>query len=404
MNTPLFIAQRYLLSKKSHNLINIITAITMLGIGVASFALIVILSAFNGLEETISSMNAKLTPDFLIEPVEGKTISLETFPLDSINNANGIGLAIPSLHEDALFRSGDRQYLGKIRGISSEINTIDKFGETIISGSFDIDNAAVTGAGVAWHLDINVDDPIASIRVYVPQHGTTSSSNIENGFKSEVIHVSGIFYTSQESDETTIFTDFNTLARLMNMQNKANSIEIYAEQGTNIRKLKKKISHIVGENFTIKDKYEQQATLYHIMRSEKWAVYLVLAFILVLSTFNVAGSLSMLIIDKKKDIEIFKAMGGDKQFTRKVFLSEGLLIALTGGILGLIAGILTIWLQQQFGFVKFGSSEGTYIIDTYPVALRISDIIAILATLLSVGLCSSALTVKISLRKLSKGN
>lgn len=390
------------MSKKSHNLINIITAITMLGIGVASFALIVILSAFNGLEEVISGMNAKLAPDLLIEPKLGKTISLADFPIDDIENLDGIEYALPSLNEDALFRVGDKQHLGKVIGIDDKISTIGKINETTISGTFDTDEAAVVGAGVTWHLGINSEDPLATIRIYVPQHGKASSFNMENGFKSEVLPVSGTFYTGQEIDETTVFTDFATLARLMGVEGKANNIKVFLKPDANLRKTRSSIAKITGDDFNIKDKYQQQATLYHIMRSEKWAVYLVLAFILILSTFNVAGSLSMLIIDKRKDIEIFKAMGANRRFSEKVFLYEGMLIAVAGGIIGLLLGIATIWLQQQFGFVKFGSGGGSYIIDIYPVALRLGDIIAILATLLAVGLFSSALTVKIALRKTTK--
>ena len=169
MNAPFFIAKRYLLSKKSHNLINIITAITMLGIGVASFALIVILSAFNGLEDVISGMNAKLAPDLLIEPKQGKTITLAEFPIDDIKEIDGIEFALPSLKEDALFRVGDKQHLGKVRGVSNEISSVEKITGTINSGSFDTDEAAVVGAGVAWHLDINTNDPLATVKIYVPQ-------------------------------------------------------------------------------------------------------------------------------------------------------------------------------------------------------------------------------------------
>ena len=372
----------------------------MLGIGVASFALIVILTAFNGLEDVISGMNAKLAPDLLIEPKQGKTITLAEFPIDGIKEIDGIEFALPSLKEDALFRVGDKQHLGKVRGVSNEISSVSKINGTTDSGSFDTDEAAVVGAGVAWHLDINTDDPLATIKIYVPQHGKATSFNMENGFKSEVLLVNGTFYTGQEIDETTVFTDFNTLARLMNTEGKANSIEIYVKPGCDLRKTRKSIASLVGNDFVIKDIFQQQATLYHIMHSEKWAVYLVLAFILFLSTFNVAGSLSMLIIDKRKDIEIFSAMGGDKSFNRKIFLYEGLLIAIAGGIIGLLLGILTVWLQQEFGFVKFGSGGGSYIIDTYPVALRLSDIIAILVTIVAVGFCSSALTVRIALRKI----
>ena len=372
----------------------------MLGIGVASFALIVILSAFNGLEDIISGMNAKLAPDLLIEPRQGKTIDLSTFPTDAIGDIAGVEMALPGLKEDALFRADDKQHLGKIRGIDTRIAAIERISNTIYEGSFDTDEAAVVGAGVAWHLNISANDPLATIRIYVPQHNSSKSLNIENGFKSELLTVSGTFYTGQDSDETTVFTDYNTLARLMNMEGKANSIEVYAKPGGDMRKIRKNIASTIGNDFVIKDIYQQQATLYHIMRSEKWAVYLVLAFILVLSTFNVAGSLSMLIIDKRKDIGILTSMGADKKLTRKVFLTEGILIAVAGGIIGLALGIVTVWLQQRFGFVKFGTGGGSYIIDTYPVALRIGDIITILATLIAVGLGSSALTVRIAMKKI----
>lgn len=373
----------------------------MLGIGVASFALIVILSAFNGLEDVISGMNAKLAPDLLIEPVKGKSIIIADFPIDAVSGIDGVEHALPSLNEDALFRVGDKQHLGKVKGISNDICDIEKIKATINTGVFDINEAAVAGAGVAWHLGIDIDDPLATVKMYVPQHGKASSFNMENGFKSEVMPVSGTFYTGQESDENLVLTDYSTLARLMDMEGKANSIEVYVTPNADLRKIRRSIVSTIGDGFVIKNISQQQATLYHIMRSEKWAVYLVLAFILLLSTFNVAGSLSMLIIDKRKDIEIFSAMGADKRFRKRIFLIEGLLIAVAGGIIGLLLGIITVWLQQRFGFVKFGADGGSYIIDTYPMALRLSDIIAVLATLIAVGIGSSALTVRIALRKLS---
>lgn len=404
MRLPLFIANRYLLAKKSHNLINIITWISILGISVGSFALIVVLSAFNGLEKVISSMNSRLTPDLQIAPTKGKTIDLTAFPLGQLKEIQGVEYVVPTITEDALFRANDKQHIGQVKGVGLEYQNIDRLNE-IIFGSEGLQLAddeehsfAVPGAGVAWYLGINAYNPYAMVRVYVPKRGNASLMSLENSFNSDVLTVRSVFSTEQEQDEKLVLVPFEWLSELLEYENKANNVELFILPNADANKIKKAVQAVMGEGFTVKNQQEQQETLYRIMRSEKWAVYVILTFILILATFNVVGSLSMLMIDKRKDTEILKSMGADNRLIQKIFMNEGLLISVAGGIIGLLLGIILVLLQQQFGFVKFGTG-GNYVVDAYPVLLKLKDVLLIFATILVVGCTSAFLTVRHAMRK-----
>ena len=403
MRLSLFIANRYLLAQKSHNLINIITWISILGISVGSFALIVVLSAFNGLEKVISSMNNRLAPDLQIAAVKGKTIDLTAFPLGQLKDIQGIDYVIPTITEDALFRANDKQHIGQVKGVGVEYQEIGRmkeivFGENgllLSDGEYDF---AVPGAGVAWYLGINAYNPYAMVRVYVPKRGNASLMSLENSFNSDVLTVRSVFSTQQEQDEKLVLVPFDWLSELLEYENKASNVELFTTPNTDINKVKKEVKAVIGENFTVKNQQEQQETLYKIMRSEKWAVYVILTFILILATFNVVGSLSMLMIDKRKDTEILKSMGADNHLIQKIFMNEGLLISVAGGIIGLLLGIILVLLQQQFGFVKFGTG-GNYVVDAYPVLLKLKDVLLIFATILVVGCTSAFLTVRHAMRQ-----
>jgi lipoprotein-releasing system permease protein len=401
---PLFIANRYLLAKKSHNLINIITWISILGISVGSFALIVVLSAFNGLEKVISSMNNRLTPDLQISTVKGKTIDLTAFPLGQLKDIQGVEYVVPTITEDALFRANDKQHIGQVKGVGLEYQRIDRLNEVVFGGDDlvlsdeDEHYFAVPGAGVAWYLGINAYNPYAMVRVYVPKRGNASLMSLENSFNSDVVTVRSVFSTEQEQDEKLVLVPFEMLSELLEYENKATNVEVFTTQNADINKVKKSVSAILGADYSVKNQQEQQETLYKIMRSEKWAVYVILTFILILATFNVVGSLSMLMIDKRKDTEILKAMGADNRLIQRVFMNEGLLISVVGGIIGLLLGIVLVLLQQKFGFVKFGSG-GNYVVDAYPVLLKLKDVMLIFATILVVGCTSALFTVRHAMRK-----
>ena len=405
MRLPLFIANRYLLAKKSHNLINIITWISILGISVGSFALIVVLSAVNGLEKVISSMNNRLTPDLQISPVKGKTIDLTAFPLGQLKDIQGVEYVIPTITEDALFRANDKQHIGQVKGVGLEYQKIDRLNEVVFGGGDlvlsdeDEHYFAIPGAGVAWYLGINAYNPYAMVRIYVPKRGNATQMSLENSFNSDVVTVHSVFSTEQEQDEKLVLVPFDMLSELLEYEDKATNVEVFTTQNADINKVKKSVSAIIGANYSVKNQQEQQETLYKIMRSEKWAVYVILTFILILATFNVVGSLSMLMIDKRKDTEILKAMGADNSLIQRIFLNEGLLISVAGGIIGLLLGIVLVLLQQQFGFIKFGTGGGNYVVDAYPVLLKLKDVLLIFATILVVGCTSALLTVRHAMRK-----
>lgn len=403
MRLPLFIANRYLVAKKSHNLINIITWISIIGISVGTFALIVVLSAFNGLEKVISSMNNRLTPDLQIAAAMGKTVDLTTFPLNQLAGIQGVDYVIPTITEDALFRANDKQHIGQVKGVGVEYQEIGRIGEIVYGEnglllSDDEYGFAVPGAGVAWYLGINAYNPYATVRVYVPKRGNASLMNLENSFNSDVLTVRSIFSTEQEQDEKLVLVPFDWLSELLEYKEKATNVELFVAPNADLNKIQKEVKALIGEEFVVKNQQEQQETLYKIMRSEKWAVYVILTFILVLATFNVVGSLSMLMIDKRKDTEILKSMGADNHLIQKIFVNEGLLISVAGGFIGLLLGIILVLLQQKFGFVKFGTG-GNYVVDAYPVLLKFKDVLLIFATILVVGCTSAFLTVRHAMRK-----
>lgn len=398
MRLPLFIANRYLLAKKSHNLINIITWISIIGISVASFALIVVLSAFNGLEQVIATLNNRLTSDLQITPVIGKTIELTAFPLGQLGEIQGVEYVVPTITDDALFRSDDKQHIGQVKGVGLEYQQIERLGEVMFNDvsmklSDGIHCYAIPGSGVAWRLGINPYSPYATVRIYVPKRGNASQMSLENSFNSGVLNVQSTFATEQEVDEKMVLVPFDWLADLLEFEDKASAVELFLSSKTDADKVKKEVKSLVGEDYAVKNQQEQLSTLYKIMRSEKWAVYVILTFILILATFNVVGSLSMLMIEKRKDTEILKALGADKRLIQRIFLNEGLLISVAGGIIGLLLGIVLVLLQQQFGFVKFGTG-GNYVVDAYPVLLKVKDVLLIFATIVLVGSTSAYLTVR----------
>lgn len=403
MNLPFFIAKRYLLAKKSHNLINIITWISIIGISVGAFALIVVLSAFNGLEKVVSSMSNRLTPDLQVAPVKGKTIDLAMFPLERVKGIEGVDIVVPTITEDALFRANDKQHIGQVKGVGLEYQQVKRMDDVIMGDgglllSDGVSDFAVPGVGVAWHLGISVYSPYAMVRVYVPKRGNASQMSMENSFNSGVLTVQSVFSTDQDVDENMVMVPLEWLAELLEYEDKASNVELFLTSTADVKKVKKEVKAVLGEEFAVKDQQEQQETLYRVMRSEKWAVYVILTFILILATFNVVGSLSMLMIDKRKDTEILKAMGADNRLIKKIFMNEGMLIAVAGGIIGLLLGIIVVLLQQEFGFVKFGTG-GNYVVDAYPVQLKLKEVLLTFATILVVGGTSAYLTVRHAMRQ-----
>lgn len=403
MKLPLFIAQRYLLAKKSHNLINIVTWISIVSVAVAAFAMIFVLSIFNGFNVVISDNIHKMSADIQITSVKGKTLNINDFSFDKIKEIKNVELVLPTITEDALFRNQDKQQIGQIKGVPAEYYTVERIDKSIVkSGRFGTDadvDFAIPGVGMAYYLGINPNNPFTMIQVYVPRRGNASSFSLENSFNTGQLFVNQSFATNQDIDETTILAPYEWLSELIEYEGLASDVEIFVNQSSNVNKIKKEIKKILGPDYNVHDQYEQQSTLYKMMKSEKLAVYLILVFILVMATFNVIGSLSMLIIEKKKDTATLRAMGGDNSLIRSIFLNEGTIIAVVGGIIGLILGIIAVLLQQYVGIIRLGDGTGNYIVEYYPVALQLQDVLIVLATITVIGGIAAFTTVRISMKK-----
>lgn len=408
MNLPSFIAQRYLLAKKSHNLINIVTWISIISICVATFAMIFVLSVFNGFNVVISDMIHQFSPDLNISAVKGKTIDLDKFPIEKINSVNGIDYVFPTITEDVLFKNSNKQQIGQVKGIPNDYNKIARIRGTIFNDTtFTINNNninfGIPGTGMAYYLGINVYQPYSSIQVFVPKRGNASTFNLENSFNSGKLIVTKVFSTQQEVDERLVLAPFNWLSELMEYDGLATDIEVFVNKQIDdkeLNKIKKELKNILGEDYKVYDQYEQQETLYKMMKAEKLAVYLILTFILIMATFNMIGALSMLIIDKTKDITLLKAIGAENNLVKKIFINEGLLISVVGGILGLIFGIIAVLVQQHFGIIRLGNGDGNYVIDAYPVALEFADILLVFVTITIIGSVASFFTANKSIDKM----
>ena len=404
MKLPLFIAQRYLLAKKSHNLINIVTWISIVSVGVAAFAMIFVLSVFNGFNVVISDSIHKMSPDLQITSVNGKTLNVNDFPFEKIKAIKDVELVLPTITEDALFRNHDKQQIGQIKGVPQEFYTVERIDKSIVNeGAFGTDadiDFAIPGTGMAYFLGINPNSPFSMIQVYLPRRGNASSFSLENSFNTGQLLVNKVFSTNQDIDETTILAPYEWLQELIGYEELASDVEVFVNQSSNLNKIKKEIKKVVGPDFNVFDQYEQQSTLYKMMKSEKLAVYLILVFILVMATFNVIGSLSMLIIEKKKDTATLRAMGGDNSLIRSIFLNEGTIISVVGGILGLILGIIAVLLQQYVGIIRLGDGTGSYIVEYYPVALQLQDVLIVLATITIIGGIAAYTTVRVSMKNI----
>ena len=371
----------------------------------ATFAMIFVLSVFNGFNMVISDMIHQFSPDLNISSVKGKTINLSDFPLDRLNEIEGVEYVFPTITEDALFRNSNKQQIGQIKGIPDDYNKIARIRGTILNDTtFSIRNEnydfGIPGAGMAYFLGINIYQPYSSVQVYVPKRGNASSFSLENSFSSGRLLVTKIFSTQQEVDERLVLAPFSWLSDLMEYEGLATDVEIFINNQQPIAKVKKEIKNILGDDYKVYDQYEQQETLYKMMKAEKLAVYLILTFILIMATFNMIGALSMLIIDKRKDISLLKAIGADATLVKKIFINEGLLISVVGGILGLVVGIIAVLIQQHFGIIRLGNGDGSYIIDAYPVALEMTDVLLVFVTITIIGSVASFFTATKSIEKM----
>ncbi len=393
MNLSLFIAKRYLISKKSHNLINVISLITVMGLTIGAAALIVVLSVFNGFESVIKSMYNIIDADFEVTAVNGKTFQMSAFPTKKLKAIEGVADIAEIIEEDVLYKYRDNQYIAKIKGVSASYVALSGIDTMLIDGSFVLQegtsNFAMVGSGVAWYLGINIRSITDLLNVYVPVRGDPSSFNMSNAFHIEPIHPTGVFAVQQEFDERYVITPIRFVRKLLDYQDEVTSVDIFLEEGADYKQVQLDIENMLGPGFQTRNRFQQNETLYKVLKSEKMAIFLILVFILMLTSINMIGSLSILIVEKLKDIAVLKSLGAAKKLIFRIFMAEGVLISLISAVTGLILGFIILYMQHTFGIVKLGSGEGNFIIDAYPVAMNWLDFLYVFLTVISIGLLAT---------------
>lgn len=398
MNLPFYIARRYLISKKSHNIINIISGISVSGITIGTMALIVVLSVFNGFEKLVTSMFNSFNPDLLITPATGKIFSMNSISKAEIENMEGILFFTEVIEENVLLRYDRKQHIANIKGVSGDYLQMTELKNRMVEGEAVLKNNginfALIGAGVSYYLDFYQNGSGKSLSIYAPTRKQGYNLKFDDAFSSQNIFTSGVFSVQQEFDAKYIITSIDFARDLLGYENEISSIEIGLDKNVDADLIQEKISQILGNDFQVKNRFEQQELLYKIMKSEKWAIFLILTFILIIATFNVIGSLSMLILDKKKDIQVLQSMGANTRLIKKIFMFEGSMISVLGAIFGLLLGGLICWLQQQFGLISLGEANGSFVVNAYPVKMEILDFIYVFITVCFIGIIAAWIPVK----------
>ena len=397
MNLPFFIARRYLISKKSHNIINLISGISMVGVAVGTAALIIVLSVFNGFESVVISLFSVFDPDIEITVNQGKTFHENEIDAAQIRALPGVISYTDVVEENALLHYNKQQYLATIKGVDSLYQVKSPIDSLLVTGHMllqkDSLDFAIPGYGVAYYLNIDMNAPDNIISVFIPKRKGSISGLPQESFHNDFIRPSAIFSVQQDFDDKYMLVPLRFARRMLDYTDEVTSIEIRLAKGADVASVQQKIAGIAGPKFRVQNRFQQQEVLYKIMKSEKWAVFLILTFILIVASFNVIGSLTMLILDKKKDISILRSMGAKDAAIKQIFFFEGLLISLTGAAAGLLLGLLVCFLQQKFGLVKL-QSGGSFIISAYPVKLIATDFIYVFVTIALIGAAAAWLPVK----------
>ncbi len=393
MNVPFLIAKRYFISKKKRNIINIISTISMVGVAVGTAALIIVLSVFNGLEDLIRTIYGSFDPDLKITSVEGKGFEIEEQLLERIRKTPGVLLVTEVIEDNALLRYEDRNKIVKMKGVSPNFFAQNKIDSAVIEGSYQLqrggNNYALIGRGVQYELSIRATNAIVPMFLLYPKAKASISLDPENTFREKPIMVGGVFVIERQYDDNYIFVPLDFARDLLAYGTKRTSLEIRVESRREIKKVERRLEEVLGPKFDIKNSDEQHLSLLRAVKVEKLFVFITFAFILLIASLNIFFSLSMLVIDKKKDIAILASMGASPQIIRNIFLMEGAIVAFVGAFIGLAAGLLICWIQQTFGLVSMNMA--TALVEAYPVKMQMQDF-------LLTGLAIFIITLLVSIR------
>ena len=392
MNFPFFVARRYLFSKKKTHVINVISLISVVGVAVATMALVVVMSVFNGFQDLVANLFTNFDPQLKVMPVMGKTAAADDPVLTKIRRLPQVDVATESLQDMALAVYQGKQAMVTVKGVDDNFANLTHITEILYGdGQFQLHTANLDygtpgirlaqtlGTGANWQ---------GYLRIYAPRReGQLDMSNPQDGFVVDSLISSGVVFAVNQgkNDKNYILTSIGFARRLFGQQGRLSALELRLKPDADFNAAKRRIQQIAGSRFVVKDRYEQQADTFKIMQIEKLMAYIFLTFILIVACFNIIGSLSMLIIDKRDDAVTLRNLGAtDRQITR-IFLFEGRMISVFGALLGIGLGLLLCLLQQQFGFVRMGDADGSYIVNAYPVSVHYLDVLIIFITVIVAG-------------------
>ena len=392
MNYELFIARRYLFATKSHHAINIISGISVLGVAVATMAMVVTLSVFNGFQDLVADLFTAFDAELRVTPADGQTVSIKDAALLELKKSDAVEVYTPVLEGQALVVQNGRQQVVTIKGVADNFTKQTRFEEILYGdGSFclhaDILEYGVLGIQLAQQLGLSAffEDPL---QIYAPKPGErVNIGNPLSSFNHDELQSPGVVFMVRQAkyDANYILTSLGFAQRLFDRQGRVSSVELKLKDGLKADKVKAQLKAQLGERFKVEDRYEQQNDVFRVMRIEKLISYFFLSFILLVACFNIIGSLSMLMIDKRQDIQTLRSLGANDSQICTIFRLEGHIISLAGALLGLVLGTVLCWIQQEYGIVTMGDSEGSFIIETYPVSVYLTDILLVLVTVLAVG-------------------
>jgi lipoprotein-releasing system permease protein len=409
VNLPFYIARRYLFSKKKHNAINIISGISVCGVALATLALVCTLSVFNGFQDMVAGFFTAFDPELKITIREGKVFEPQGAAFQEVRSLPEIAVWTETLEENAMVQYKDRQAMAIIKGVEDnfeELTSIDSLlygaGEFILHDS--IVDYGVLGVELISELGTGLQfvDPL---QVYAPKRNVrVNMANPSASFNRDYLFSPGVVFVvnQQKYDARYILTSLSFARNLFNYDTEVSAVELKLKPGADVTAVQRKIARILGDEFVVLDRYEQQADVFRIMEIEKFISYLFLTFILAIACFNVIGSLSMLILDKREDVETLRNLGADDRLIARIFLFEGRLISLFGALSGIVLGLLLCYIQQRFGIISLGGGNGSFIVDAYPVSVHVTDVVLIFITVITVGFLSVWYPVHYLTRRLLK--
>ncbi len=396
MNLSLLFARRYFKSKKSTNAINIIAWISIAAIVIGTAALITVLSVFNGFEGLVKSLYSSFYTDLKIFPANEKTLTLTSHQIKQIKSIEGIKNFSLVAEEKALLKKNDSykeyQNMVLLKGVDENYQYVSGVAQHIVAGNYDIGTLdtprIILGTGIESSLNVLADRNIQPLTIYLPRKGTTEQIDLLNDISSSDIHTSAAFEIQQDFDNKYAITNLDFLKSVLKMKaDEYNGVEIALHDESQTEKVKASLEKLLGNNYSVRDKYEQNKSLYSVMNLERWAIYGVLCLILIVAAFNMIGALTMLALEKQKDIKVLHAMGAGKIFIQKIFLSEGVLLASIGCVAGMLLALFIIFLQVKFKLVPLNG--GSFLLDYFPVKLRWMDFVLVGGTVFFISVIAS---------------